>query len=78
MAMKNCFEVFGFDFLPRASGDVLVLEVNGGPALEGVAMPALCEHLVDDVLKVGSRESLFSVGALTHRQVQYLASAAGH
>ena len=100
MPMHSCFEVFGFDFLPRSNGEVVVLEVrslfdpfapslpaplprkptprapallhthrhlsppcgallrgfgqvNGGPALEGVAMPHLCEPLVDDVLQVG-------------------------
>jgi hypothetical protein len=72
--------------MPRANGDVVVLEVrgthaaaqgatvagvstsprsccrcsqvNGGPALEGVAMPDLCEPLVDDVLQV--REGVVS------------------
>jgi hypothetical protein len=52
LPMNNCFEVFGFDFLVRSNLDVVVLEVNGGPAMEGVAMPELCQHLVDDVLKV--------------------------
>ena len=31
MPMHSCFEVFGFDFLPRSNGEVVVLEVRGLP-----------------------------------------------
>ena len=67
--MANCFEVFGFDFLPEdcscgadsadsAAGapafpfKLQLLEVNGGPAMEGAARPDICRRLVDDVLRV--------------------------
>ena len=66
--MSNSFELFGFDFLPKALQETLVedtseseefvpfrlqlLEVNGGPALEGVARPDLCLKIVEDVMKI--------------------------
>lgn len=63
----DAFELFGCDVMlsrPSAGcdGDDLLaqwrtctpvlLEVNVGPAMEGEAMPRLCERLVDDVLDV--------------------------
>lgn len=58
----NAFEVFGFDFLfsaatvasegPQAAAPPfpVLLEVNAGPALEGLADPAICRRVVEDVL----------------------------
>lgn len=67
--MHNCFECFGFDFIPQLVGEggerveggewggtppfcLQLLEVNGGPALEGMARPELCATIVEDVLCV--------------------------
>jgi len=67
--MHNCFECFGFDFIPKLVGKgenrvggeggggappfcLQLLEVNGGPALEGMARPELCAKIVEDVLCV--------------------------
>ena len=70
--MSNCFEIFGFDFVPKRIEKVVeddgdadgaaqcseppfqlqLLEVNGGPALEGVARPDLCVNIVEDVMKM--------------------------
>lgn len=52
----NCFDVFGLDFLfLKAQGDShlpipVLLEVNGGPALEGLAMPSLCAKVCKDIV----------------------------
>ena len=48
----DCFEVFGFDFLPGADGELYLLEVNVGPALEGHCKPAISRRVVDDVLQI--------------------------
>jgi hypothetical protein len=56
--MNNCFECFGFDLIPKLLESdeskipfcLQLLEINGGPALEGVARPEMCEQIVDDVL----------------------------
>ena len=53
LPLQNCFELFGFDFLPRDDGSLALLEINGGPALEGVAMPQLCAQVIEDTLTVG-------------------------
>lgn len=67
VALPNAFEVFGFDFLLSKSGCgqlrrkekpeergpwPVLLEVNGGPALEGNAWPDKCKEVVEDTLKV--------------------------
>ena len=52
----RCFELFGLDFLlldEGAEGRALcpmLLEINGGPALEGLALPALCAELARDTV----------------------------
>eukprot|EP01138_Halocafeteria_seosinensis_P004243 gb/GECG01004339.1/.p1 GENE.gb/GECG01004339.1/~~gb/GECG01004339.1/.p1 ORF type:complete len:441 (+),score=27.10 gb/GECG01004339.1/:1-1323(+) len=50
MPMKNCFEVFGLDLLPKKNGDFSVLELNDGPALASRAMPELNRRMVKEVL----------------------------
>ena len=52
----NCFELFGFDMLLlREAGGALspvILEVNAGPALEGLALPALCAKVCSDTAQL--------------------------
>ena len=54
----NCFEVFGADVLllrgARGGGAVraALLEVNGGPALEGLALPAVCARVCADIVEL--------------------------
>ena len=48
----NCFEVYGFDFLPGDDGELYLLEVNVGPALEGHCKPAICKRVIDDVVRI--------------------------
>jgi Tubulin-tyrosine ligase family len=67
VALPNSFEVFGFDFLLSHKGCgassedkdggskgpwPVLLEVNGGPALEGNAWPDKCKEVVEDTLRV--------------------------
>lgn len=62
LPQPGCFEVFGLDVLPEylpGSGDrslaavrLRLLECNAGPALGGLADPALCESTVEAVWRV--------------------------
>jgi len=45
---RNAFEHYGFDFLVTRGGHPCLLEVNAGPALEGLAAPAVCAAVVED------------------------------
>jgi len=49
----RCFELFGADFLFVEGGGCLspvLLEVNGGPALEGLALPQCCAAVARDTV----------------------------
>jgi hypothetical protein len=62
---KSSFELFGWDFILAYKEDTIdntsgkkvtevvpiVLEVNGGPALEGVAWPMMCRRVLGDALE---------------------------
>ena len=53
----NCFELFGADMLllQGSEGQPLqpvLLEVNGGPALEGLALPQLCAKVCQDTVEL--------------------------
>ena len=49
--LANSFEVFGYDFMIEESDFALrLLEVNEGPALEGLCDPMLCARIVEDTL----------------------------
>jgi hypothetical protein len=67
LVLPNCFELFGFDFLLQeeerqgaaaaaaAAGrgvQPVLLEVNGGPALEGLARPELCAAIAKDTVEL--------------------------
>jgi len=51
----NCFEVFGFDVLfveRKGSVHPILIEVNAGPALEGLALPTLCSRVTSDIVEL--------------------------
>ena len=52
----NCFEVFGLDVLFVSNGpsppSPVLLEVNAGPALEGLALPDLCSRIIKEILEL--------------------------
>lgn len=52
LSLPQSFELFGFDILVRDDGVPLVLEVNGGPALESAAWPDMCERVVRDTVSL--------------------------
>lgn len=49
---ENCFEVFGFDFLPKSNGELTLLEINDGPCLASVAMPEVHRCLIQEILEI--------------------------
>ena len=79
--MMNSFEMFGFDFVPKRMEEennegnegglfqLQLLEVNGGPALEGVARPDLCEKIVEDVIKIVIDPFLEKIYAVQNEEV---------
>lgn len=55
LPQPGCFELFGVDFLPEWEADKLclrLLEVNEGPALGALAMPAACARVAEDTWRV--------------------------
>lgn len=48
LPLPQSFELFGFDFLVSHAGAPILLEINGGPALEGGAWPELCVRVADE------------------------------
>lgn len=48
LPLPQSFELFGFDFLVSNTGEPILLEINGGPALEGGAWPELCVRVADE------------------------------
>jgi hypothetical protein len=48
LPLPQSFELFGFDFLVSDTGEPILLEINGGPALEGGAWPELCVRVADE------------------------------
>lgn len=55
LPQPGCFELFGLDFLPEwedGSMCLRLLEVNEGPALGALAMPAACGRVAEDAWRV--------------------------
>ena len=72
----NCFEVYGFDFLPGDDGELYLLEVNVGPALEGHCKPAICKRVIDDVVRIVLDPLLASAAAAAEEAAAAAAAAA--
>lgn len=58
--LKYCFyiQIFGFDFIIDDNEDVILLEINNGPCLEGecctevLLLYQICEKVVEDTLSI--------------------------
>jgi hypothetical protein len=55
MALPNCFEVFGFDFLVDSNYNCYILEANAGPDLKntGNRLDYVIVSLLEGVMKNG-------------------------
>lgn len=51
---KNCFELFGFDFILDEDFNVWMIEVNTNPCIEesSTLLKAYLPRLIDDMLKL--------------------------
>ena len=52
--LKNCFEIFGYDFIVDSAGGVWLLEVNTNPCLElsSPLLEQLIPRMIDDAFKL--------------------------
>lgn len=52
--LKNCFEIFGYDFMVDSAGGVWLLEVNTNPCLElsSPLLEQLIPRMIDDAFKI--------------------------
>ena len=51
LTLPSAFEIFGFDFLVTNDDmQPVILEINGGPALESAAWPDICQRVIKDTI----------------------------